>query len=69
MTKINLDIRIKNLVKNSPNRSLAVSEIRSFLEREQISISVSEIKKSILKMITVDKNLHKDKKTTILLTE
>lgn len=62
MTKINLDIRIKNLVKNSPNRSLAVSEIRSILEREQISISVSEIKKSILKMITVDKNLHKDKK-------
>jgi hypothetical protein len=61
MTKINLEIRIKNLVKNSPNRSLAVSEIRSILEREQISISTSEIKKSILKMVTVDKKLRKDK--------
>ena len=62
MIKINLDIRIKNLVKNSPNRSLAVSEIRSILQKEQISISASEIKKSISKMIAVDKNLHKEKK-------
>lgn len=54
MSGTNLEIRIRNLVKKSPNRSLSISELVSLLAESEIYVSAREIKISIAKMISYD---------------
>lgn len=62
MSDTNLEIRIRNLVKKSPNRSLSVSEIQSLLLKAGIKTSPSEIKASISKMVAHDARMTKARK-------
>jgi hypothetical protein len=54
MSDANLEIRIRNLVKKSPNRSLSISELVSLLAKVEIVTSPTEIKSSIAKMVAYD---------------
>ena len=62
MTTINYETRIKNLVKKSSSRSLAISELQKLIYDQGSSISVPLLKTKIHKMIEFDRNLSKEKK-------
>jgi hypothetical protein len=62
MATINYETRIKNLVKKSPNRSLAISELQKLISEQGSSISIPLLKTTIRQMIEVDRNLSKEKK-------
>lgn len=57
MRHTNLEIRIRNFVKKSPNRSLSVSELVSLLANVEIFATPTEIKNSIAKMVAHDAHM------------
>lgn len=62
MSDANLEIRIRNLVKKSSNKSLSVSEIVFLLSKAEINVSPKEIKSSISKMVEYDIRMQKAEK-------
>ena len=62
MSEANLEIRIRNFVKKSPNRSLSISELVSLLAQAEISVTPKIIKASISKMIAYDARMSKAQK-------
>lgn len=62
MSDVNFEIRIRNLVKKSPNRSLSVSEIISLLSQAEIVATKTQVKSSIAKMVAYDLRMQKARK-------
>jgi hypothetical protein len=62
MSNANLEIRIRNFVKKSPNRSLSVSELVALLAKAEIKATPSEIKLCITKMVAYDARMTKARK-------